>query len=87
LVNSANRTARGTSWHKNSSRFPPTSTLIELMPVMLPPGLFMLVMSPIRTGSAPVLKMIGMVAVKLFKASAGAEASGAAMAATLLLTR
>ena len=49
----------------------------DVMPVMFPPGLFMLATSPVATGSVPVSKTIGMVCVAALAASADATLPGA----------
>ena len=46
---------------------------------MLPPGLFRLATRPTSTGSAPVLKTIGIVAVAALAASADATLPGVAI--------
>ena len=62
--------AVGTSSCSSSSRFGPTSTLKEVTPVRLPPGRFRLATSPTSTGSLPIPKTIGIVAVAAFAANA-----------------
>src|SRR5258708_32466252 len=54
---------------------------------MLPPGLFRLATRPTSTGSAPVLKTIGMVAVAALAASADATLPGVAITVTRLRAR
>ena len=53
--------AEGTAARSNSSSFGPTSTLNKVAPVTLPPGRFRLATNPICTGSAMVVKTIGIV--------------------------
>jgi hypothetical protein len=59
---------------------------MSLMPVTLPPGRLKLATRPYRTGSLPVLKTIGMVAVAALAARA-AESPVAAMTVTRRPTR
>ena len=64
--------AAGTSSCSSSSRFGPSSTPNEVTPVRLPPGRLKLATSPAWTGSAPVRKTIGIVAVAVLAANAEA---------------
>ena len=54
----------------NSSRLAVSPSLSMLTPVRLPPGRARLATSPSPTGSAPLLKTIGIVEVAFFAASA-----------------
>ena len=74
--------AVGTNWCSTSSRFGPTSTVKLVTPVTLPPGWFRLGTSPSATGSAPILKMTGIVLVAAFAASADALPSTVAITVT-----
>ena len=69
LTRSATRTASGRSCRMISNRFDASSTLNVETPVTLPPGRLRLVTSPTATGSAPVVKTIGMLVVAAFAAS------------------
>jgi hypothetical protein len=62
--------AVGTNWCSSSSCFAPTSTLRLVTPVRLLPGRFRLATSPTATGSNPISKTIGIVAVAAFAATA-----------------
>jgi hypothetical protein len=73
--------ALGTAPCSNSSGFGPTSTLNRVTPVILPPGRFRLATSPICTGSAIVVKTMGIVAVAAF-ATFAAGVPKAAITAT-----
>src|SRR5438128_2648166 len=66
------RAARGTNSCKSPSRFAPSSPLMELTPVTLPPGRLRLATRPVWTGSPPPLKTIGMVEVADLAADAAA---------------
>jgi hypothetical protein len=68
----------GTAAWSNSTSFGPTSTLNMVAPVTLPPGRFRLVTNPICTGSAIVVKTIGIVPVAAF----AARAAGVVVAAS-----
>jgi hypothetical protein len=68
-------------------RLAPSSPLIELTPVTLPPGRLRLATRPISTGSPPPLKTIGMVSVADLAAAAPAVLPGVAMTATRMRTR
>ena len=87
LTSSAMAGAVGTSSRTTSSCFGPSSTAIEVTPVMLPPGLLRLATSPIAIGSPAVTKTIGIVVVAAFAASAGGAPANAAITATLRETR
>jgi hypothetical protein len=63
LTSTAKRATRGTSSCKSPSRLAPSSPLMELAPVILPPGRLRLATRPVWTGSPPALKTIGMVVV------------------------
>ena len=58
--------AVGTSSCASSSRFGPSSALNTVTPVRLPPGRLRLVTSPSVTGSSPMPKTTGIVAVAAF---------------------
>src|SRR5262245_1679086 len=60
----------GVSSRSNSSRFAPSATVTKPTPVMLPSGRLMLLTIPDSTGSLPIAKMIGIVAVADLAASA-----------------
>ena len=62
--------AVGTSSCSSSSRFGAISSFNWVTPVMLPPGRLRLATRPSLIGSPPVSKMIGMVVVAAFAASA-----------------
>jgi hypothetical protein len=51
------------NWRSNSNRLLPSSPVIKTTPVTLPPGRAKLVTRPSLTGSLPVVKTIGIVAV------------------------
>src|SRR5262245_13926632 len=71
LVGLTSRTmvvAEGTAPCSNSTSFGPTSTLKRVAPVTLPPGRFRLATNPICTGSAIVVKTMGIVPVAAFAA-------------------
>jgi hypothetical protein len=70
----------------SSIRFGPSSIVICVAPVTLPPGRAILVTSPSCTGSLPVVKTIGIVVVAFFAASA-AGVLVAAITATRRLIR
>src|SRR5262249_18553017 len=55
--------AFGTSSCGSPKVFGPRSAMKKLLPVMLPPGRLMLATNPALTGSLPLVKTIGMVAV------------------------
>jgi len=65
-----------------SSRFDPISMPIKVVPVRLPPGRLRLATSPVSTGSPPIVKTIGMVAVAALAASADGSPPVAAITAT-----
>ena len=83
LTSKAMIVAVGTSSRSTSSCFGPSSTPIEVTPVMLPPGLFMLATSPSAIGLPAVTKTIGIVVVAAFAASAGGVPATAAITVTL----
>ena len=62
-------TASGTSLRNRSRRFPNSSLLITVTPVMFPPGRLRLSTRPNSTGSEPNPKTIGMVAVAALAAN------------------
>ena len=62
--------AFGISSRNMPSRLGPRSPVTMLTPVAFPPGLLILETNPIFTGSLPTEKMIGVVEVALFAASA-----------------
>ena len=68
--------ALGTTSCSSSSRFDATSVFKDVVPVTLPPGRFKLATRPTVTGSALVLKTIGMVVVAALAASAEAVVGG-----------
>jgi hypothetical protein len=71
LTSAAKRAAaRGTSSCNSPTRLVPSSPLMELTPVTLPPGRLRLATRPVCTGSPPPLKTIGMVVVADFAAAA-----------------
>src|SRR5262252_6208224 len=70
LTSRAMMVALGAESCSNSNSFGPSSMLNEVTPVILPPGRFRLVTSPICTGSAMMVKTTGIVAVAAFAASA-----------------
>jgi hypothetical protein len=84
LMSSATLVALGTIPRSNSSRFGPTSTAKVVTPVRLPPGRARLATSPIWTGSIPIWKTIGMLAVAAFAASAAGAPPIVAITVTLL---
>src|SRR6516165_7006118 len=63
LTSTAKRAARGSTSCKSPSSLPASSRFIEVMPVTLPPGWLKLATRPDRTGSPPISKTIGIVAV------------------------
>ena len=69
-----------------SRRFASSVEPIKLTPVTFPPGRFRLAMRPFRTGSAALIKTMGMLSVRVFAAMAGSVPPGAKMAATRKLT-
>jgi len=79
--------AVGTSSRTTSSCFGPSSTAIEVTPVMFPPGRARLATRPAATGSPEVTNTIGMVVVAAFAARAGGVPANAAITATLRETR
>ena len=78
--------ADGTTPRSISRSFGPTSTANKVTPVKLPPGRFRLVTNPICTGSAIVVKAMGIVAVAAF-ATRTAGVPNAAITATWSRTR
>ena len=62
--------AEGITSCNSSRRFGPTSAFKVATPVTLPPGRFRVGTIPAATGSAPVAKMMGIVVVLAFAASA-----------------
>src|SRR5215510_1880878 len=79
LVSNAKTLAAGIIWCSSSSRFGPTSAFKVATPVTLPPGRFRVGTSPAATGSAPIAKMMGVVVVVAFAASAAAVLPGVAI--------
>src|SRR4029434_745727 len=69
LTSTAKRVAVGNSSCKSPSRLATSSLLMELTPVMLPPGRLRLATRPSWTGSKPRLKTIGIVVVAALAAS------------------
>jgi len=57
-------------------------TFVEVMPVMLPPGLLRAATSPAFTGSPPVVNTMGMVAVASLAATTVSMLPVAAITAT-----
>lgn len=78
--------AFGTSSCKRPKRLPSIAGSRGATPVALPPGLFRLATSPSCTGSAPLIKTIGIVAVAAFAASPELGPPTAAMTVTWRLT-
>jgi hypothetical protein len=74
--------AAGTTSCRISSRFGVTCTFKLVTPVRLPPGRFRVPTSPIAIGSAPISKIIGIVVVADFAASAAGAPPGATITAT-----
>ena len=72
----------GSSSCISSSRFGATSTFRLVTPVTLPPGRLRQATSPRSTGSPPIPKTIGIVAVAAFAASAEAVPPAATSTAT-----
>src|SRR5262249_10603860 len=70
LTRSAMTVAAGTTLCSSSSAFGATSTANAVTPVRLPPGRFRLATRPSLTGSRPVVKTIGTVAVAALAAGA-----------------
>jgi hypothetical protein len=70
LTSAAIVVAVGTTSCSNSNIFGTISTFRKVTPVRLPPGRFRLATRPICTGSAMVVKTIGMVVVAAFAAIA-----------------
>ena len=60
---------------------------MEVMPVTLPPGRLRLTTRPAWTGSTPITKTIGIVAVSALAASAAATPPGVTMTFAARLTR
>jgi hypothetical protein len=81
LMTATIRNARGMSSCRRPSRFPPSSTLIVVSPVTLPPGRLKLAMRPSCTGSPLVTKTIGIVVVARLAARTAAVPNGATMTA------
>jgi hypothetical protein len=69
LTSKATIVAEGINSCINSRRFAASSSPSEVMPVILPPGLFRLSTSPSATGSPAVKMTIGIVVVAAFAAS------------------
>ena len=63
LTRKATTRAFGTNSRSTSSRFGASELLSKYTPVLLPPGRLILLTSPSCTGSLPVVKTIGIVAV------------------------
>src|SRR5262245_6558784 len=72
LRSTARRAAPGTSSRKSANRFAVNSVVKKFIPVKLPPGLARLTTRPSLTGSSPVMKTMGIVAVAAFAANAEA---------------
>jgi AAA domain len=70
LTSTATRAACGTSTRRSSSRFPASSEVRILTPVMLPPGRERFVTRPSRAGSSPTRKTTGSVVVAALAANA-----------------
>src|SRR6516162_3860978 len=87
LTSTATRTAFGINPRRSASRFVVTSVVNQLKPVTLPPGRAKLVTRPSSTGSKPIAKTIGTVAVASFAARAARVAAGVAITATRRRTR
>jgi len=79
------RTAKRSAFGRRSCNSPsclaPSSAAIDVTPVTLPPGQFRLATRPDRTGSPPVVKTIGIVAVAALAAETAAK-PGTTMTAT-----
>ena len=87
LTSMANTEAAGTSSCNNSRRFMGQGASVQVFtPVTFPLGSFRLETSPIATGSSPVVKTIGTVAVAVLAARA-ATLPKAAITATCWRTR
>jgi hypothetical protein len=82
LTSTAKRAAPGSSSCKSPSRFAASSTPMSLIPVRLPPGRLRLATRPIFTGSAPMTKTMGIVAVAALAASVAGVLAGVTMTAT-----
>jgi hypothetical protein len=72
----------GTSSCKSSSYLGPNSLANQLTPVTFPPGRLRLVTRPTLTGSAPLVKTMGIVAVAALAANAELLPPTAAMTST-----
>ena len=72
MTSMATVVALGTSWRSSSSRFVPSSLVMKITPVKLPPGRLRLATRPSRTGSLPVANTTGMVVAAALAASAPA---------------
>src|SRR5262249_47666520 len=81
LTRTARRLAAGSSSCIKPTHFAPISRFIVLMPVRLPPGLLRLVTRPACTGSAPIVKTIGISVVAALVARAAATVSSTTMSA------
>ncbi len=75
--------AVGTISRSSSIRFASSATANRLTPVTLPPGRLRLATRPSLTGSSPITKTIGIVAVADLAASTAGAPPIAAIAATL----
>src|SRR5262249_45601870 len=82
LTSTAKRAAPGSSSCKRPSCLAASSRFMEVTPVTLPPGWLMVATRPVRTGSPPIWKTIGIAAVAALAASAGGVSAGVAMTAT-----
>jgi hypothetical protein len=71
--NAAMTAALGTSSWSSPSCLPDKSVVVKITPVTLPPGRLRLATRPVLTGSAPVAKTIGVVAVAVLVAAAAVK--------------
>jgi hypothetical protein len=78
--------ALGSISRSSSNRFAASTEANWLTPVRLPPGRLKLATTPNSTGSTPVAKTIGIVAVAALAASAVTDPPVAAITGTLRLT-
>jgi hypothetical protein len=85
LMSATIRKAPGMSSCRRPSRFPPSSTLIVLSPVTLPPGRLKLATRPSCTGSPLVTKTIGIVVVARLAARTAAVPNGATICLYLVV--
>src|SRR5271163_5022052 len=86
-TSTATRVAPGRRSRSSPSRFDPISAVMEVTPVMLPPGWSRLETRPVATGSAPKTKTIGIVVVAVFAARIAGTLPDATRTATPRSTR